>query len=104
MDNVTVLYRYQMHSFEEVFTPKVYVKEYKIISKTDCGWWIHKHGSYGPKKFVLEGQGKRFAYPTKEMALEGFIYRRRRYQRILETLVKGNRKVIKVALQLQKGG
>lgn len=97
-----VLYRYSMRNYNEEFTPQIEHKEYKVISTTPCGYWIHAWGSYGPKKFVLSGTGKRFAYPTKEMALTAFIYRRRYYQRMLERLVVGNPMVIHKALQLQE--
>lgn len=51
----------------------VKLKSYKVISQTMKGYWISI--PYGKKKFVLMGSGKRFAYETKEKALDNFIRR-----------------------------
>lgn len=101
MSEITTLYRYELHNYEEVFTPEISAKEFKVIKETKCGYWFHKHGQYGPKKFTLKGSGKRFAHTTKEMALDAFIHRRRFYQALIEQRMKGNLEVIRIAVEMQ---
>jgi hypothetical protein len=104
MEEVKVLYRYEMRNYNEVFTPEIELHEYQVTKETNCGYWIHKYKQYGPKKFVLKNEhssGKRFAYVTKAAALDAFIYRRRFYQRMLESRAIGNEKVIELALELK---
>jgi len=100
MEEIKTLYRYELHNYEEVFTPSIEVKEYTVIKETRCGYWIRSHGNYGPKKFVLSGTGKRFAHTTKKMALEAFIYRRRFYQALMEQRMEGNILTIEAAVKM----
>lgn len=104
---VTVLYRYKMRNYaEETFVPFIEAHAYHVKRETKCGYWIWEHGKYGKEKFVLKNEhtpGKRFAYTTKEAALDAFIYRRRFYQGLLESRVIGNRKVIEAACNLRDG-
>lgn len=44
---------------------------FPILRETPCGYWIMVNA----EKFVLKGNGKRYAYETKEWALES-LYRR----------------------------
>ena len=104
MEEIKVLYRYEMHNYSEVFSPEIVLEEYHVTKETKCGYWIWKHRKYGPKKFVLKGEStpvKRFAYTTKEAALDAFIYRRRFYQRLMESRMEGNEMVINAALELK---
>lgn len=98
-----VLYRVECRNYDEVFNPKIEYVEYKIISETKCGYWIHKHRNYGPKKFVLKNEhqaGKRFAYTTKESALNAFVFRRLRMRDILNSQTKRNNKTLDFAYEL----
>jgi hypothetical protein len=54
--------------------------EYYVVSRTKCGCWIAPTWDHSGtfKKFVLEGKGKRFAYPTREEARASFIIRKQR--------------------------
>jgi predicted transcriptional regulator len=56
------------------------VIEFYIVKRTSKGVWIaptwDAEGRF--KKFVLEGRGKRFAYPTRQEARESFIRRKKR--------------------------
>lgn len=101
MSEITTLYRYSLHNYEEVFNPSIEFKEFKVIKETKCGYWFHAHGKYGPKKFTLKGDGKRFAHTTKELALQAFIYRRQFYQRLIVSRMAGNLKVISLAKEMQ---
>lgn len=103
-EEVKVLYRYEMRSYGEVFIPSIEVSEYHVKRETKCGYWIWQYGKYGKEKFVLKNEhsaGKRFAYTTREAALDAFLYRRRFYQRMLESRVIGNQKVIEAAMELK---
>jgi len=46
---------------------------YRIVRKTAAGAWIDVHGE---SKFVLDGNGKRWAYESQEWALNSFIKRK----------------------------
>lgn len=64
--------------------------KYDLIKKTPKGAWIRRtlpwHGTQvNQKRFVLDGEGKRLAYPTKELARTSFIARKRRQVAILQS-------------------
>lgn len=68
--------------FEGECIPRVYIDftMWHVEKRTPKGVWIH----YGlDKKFVLLYGRKRFAYPTKEEALESLIARKKRQIRII---------------------
>lgn len=48
--------------------------EYEIVKRTPKGVWIECHGEH---KFVLQTARKQFALPTKELALDSFLARKR---------------------------
>lgn len=60
--------------------PKISLIEYYVVSKTSKGAWIapswDQEGRW--KRFVLDGDGKRWAYPSKQLARKSFIRRKRR--------------------------
>lgn len=72
------MYRYDSM---EGFDPPVYLSTYLVASVTPKGCWLDV---YGEKRFVLSEATKRFAYPTKELALSSFVARKRRHISILE--------------------
>jgi len=50
------------------------------------------------KKRILKSvDGKRFAYNTKQAAVNGFLFKRKRYRTILKSRLKGNELVIEIA-------
>lgn len=53
--------------------------EYRVVSRTPKGVWIVPTWDWNEqhKRFVLDGEGKRFAYPTKEQARQNYIRRKR---------------------------
>jgi len=64
--------------------------EYDILKETPMGYWINKwSGSYWREitkedmKWVSKDGKKRFAYPTKEEAIQSFIFRKKRQIKIL---------------------
>lgn len=48
---------------------------YPVVRETPCGVWVLHQGK---EKFILNGDGKRFAYPTLQLALKSFRARKRR--------------------------
>jgi hypothetical protein len=74
---------------DKVFpNPQLRVNEYDLLKETPKGYWIG-YGSMGDykynwKKWVSKTSRKRFAYPTKEEALENYIKRTEKRLRILD--------------------
>jgi hypothetical protein len=60
------------------------LEEYRVVRRTSKGAWVERRpmGQWQPKaeklRFVLDGDGKRFAYPTVELARESLIRRKER--------------------------
>jgi len=56
------------------------LNEYNLIKETPKGYWISFgiSGLRSPKKWIPKESKKRFAYPTKEKALNYFIIRTKR--------------------------
>jgi hypothetical protein len=56
------------------------VIEYRVVKRTPAGFWIAP--LWDPearfKKFVLEGSGRRHAYPTRKLARASFIARKKK--------------------------
>ena len=56
------------------------LSEFRVFSVTPRGAWIvrswDREGNF--KRFVLEGLGRRHAYPTKELARDSYIQRKKR--------------------------
>jgi len=55
---------------------KIELEISKEIRKTKCGYWIHLYGD--KEKFILKNSKKKYAYPTKELALNSFKIRTKR--------------------------
>ena len=68
-------------SYDENGRTEVYFDHYEIIKLTPCGCWIDV---WGKKKFVIEQARKKWAYPTKELALKSFQIRKQWQIRHLE--------------------
>ena len=63
-------------------SPKLELNEYELTGETPKGYWI---GYSNEKlKWVPKESRKRYAYPTKEAALENFIKRTRKRVKIIE--------------------
>ena len=79
----------------------VILNKYRIISKTPCGCWIFLPHDYpGYKRFVMTGTKKCFARPTKEKALDDYMYRKRYQIRMLEGQAKRARERLDIAIEL----
>lgn len=71
---------------------RIIERVFYLVRKTPKGYWIsadrnYKEGSIGfkwhRKRWVSKTTRKRYAYPTKEQAMEGFVARKRRQVTIL---------------------
>lgn len=89
-----------MVNYHEEFMPKFIFDEFEVISETENTYLIQYQIF---KKRVLKSQdGKRFAYSTKEAAVNGFLHKRLRYHSILNSKLKGNSIVIEIAKRMAK--
>lgn len=92
------LYRYDTDLSAEDFEPTPYLKVYEVKKETEKGYWVFV---YSIKKFVLKGgNGKRFAYESKELALNGFIKRKERQIEINKAMMDRAKKQMEVAKDL----
>lgn len=98
----------EAETFEEQEIEIVY-NEFKVIKETEKTWTIRigtlHNGKYGNKSttVVLKDQsGKRFAYATKQRALEAFIIRRKSYGGRLRQQLKNNTRLIRIAKELKE--
>ncbi len=67
-----IFYRYDDSSYTD---EPPWLSEYNVVRKTRKGTWV----SYaGIEKFVLDVAEKKYAYPTKELALRSYIIRKKR--------------------------
>lgn len=57
---------------------KLHLHWYQIVKETPCGYWIELYPG-SKQKFVLKGNGKRFAYTSEQWALESFKIRKIRH-------------------------
>ena len=92
---MNVLYRYDFRPWSD-YSIQVYCKKFKVIKKTAKGRWISMSEWTEEKKFVLDGDGKRFAYSTKEKAWYGFERRKRSEASIL----RGRISMVERAIEL----
>lgn len=59
----------------------VWPNSFFVIRTTPKGVWLDV---WGMEKFVLNGEGRRYAYPTKDAAWESFRIRKQRQRQHLE--------------------
>lgn len=69
-------------------TTKLVVREFNLIKETPKGYWI-SYGAFtyyrGKGRWVSKTSKKRYAYPTKEEALNNYIKRTERRIKYLKT-------------------
>ena len=63
--------------------PTLELRTYDLIKETEKGYWIGYKG-FSFKKWIPKKSKKRYAYPTKEEALQNFIARTKRRVDILK--------------------
>jgi hypothetical protein len=83
------------------------LKEYNLHKETPKGYWIG-YGEMlegklrGRSRWVSKTSKKRFAYPTKELALESFVYRKKYQLDILKRQVADLEYVLELAKKENK--
>ena len=62
------------------------LRRFKVIKETPCGYWVEVDMFERPsgRRWTSKHSVSRFAYPSKEEALDNFIARKRRQIKILE--------------------
>lgn len=82
-----ILYRYRnCTSMDDNGTFEVVVEcgIYDVVKKTPCGYWIETPYERRKRRWVANSGKKRYAYPTKKMAMHNFIARKKRQIKLLE--------------------
>jgi hypothetical protein len=73
----------------------LYFIEVPVVKVTPKGFWLDYYGS---RKFVRAEARKRWAYPTKQEALESFIARREKQLKILRSQISESTLFLGMAL------
>lgn len=71
-------YHYIRHHLDEItIVTKITLIEYVAIKETPSGYWLNEVSAFGGCKdfFVLKESKKRWAYPTKDEAIESLKQR-----------------------------
>lgn len=66
--------------------PCISLIKYTVVRRTEKGAWIVPavwYYSEPPQRFVLDGDGKRYAYPTFDQALNSYQRRKQKHINIL---------------------
>lgn len=99
-------YRYDIDYFKD--TPQVQLLEYVLESETPKGYWIRPllGGMYFStwRKWISKTSRKRFAYPTKEEALNSFIIRKEKQVRYCKNDLYYAEETLKIAKKLKENG
>ena len=74
-DRVKVYYRYT-NFWADCREVTVSLHTYSVVSRTPKGGWIRDDRVRTKKRFVLDSARRKFAYPTKELALASFVKRK----------------------------
>ena len=61
--------------------PKLELNEYDVSCETPKGFWISYFSGGSKDKWISKSARKRFAYPTKNEALDAYIKRKTSYVR-----------------------
>lgn len=75
-------YRYEDHPGYDWASPEIRMRRLRVIRHTPKGVWLD---DWSVPRFVLNDARKRYAYPTKELARESFLKRKRKQLGYLST-------------------
>lgn len=101
--HLPVLYRYET-SGSHTSRVSLFCDHFQTIKETPKGWWIEYWGDKGQtRKWVAKTGKKRFAYPTKELALESFVARKQHMIAKLEYSLGMTKTALMLAKQIQVG-
>ena len=73
----------------------VFVRPFKVLRRTPKGVWVLNDCE---ERFVLDGAKKTLCYPTKALALQSFIARKRRQIQIVRAQLSNAENALAVAL------
>lgn len=76
---------------------ELHVDEYPVLKETPKGVWLSL--GLGDSRFVRHSARKQFASPTKELAFESFVARKRRQVSILSARLNGAEQALKLGLR-----
>lgn len=85
----------------EPYGPPVDFQPYKVIKLTPCGYKVKSQWWDEPEKLILYASKKKWAYPTKEEALESFIRRKTKHLAILRAQVETIDRELTEAIKFQ---
>lgn len=111
-NTMDTFYRYEdlLEGWNYLFNiPKVKIVEYtySLIKETPKGYWItnnsllFKNINFG-KRWISKTAKKRYAYPTKEEAINGFIARKNRQVTILSRKLEQAKQALNETKKMQK--
>jgi hypothetical protein len=106
--NIKVLYRCDIDyfgikergGFIEEFHPEVEFQQIQVVSHTPRGFKVDWHGK---SKFILAGNGKRFAHETKDWAYSSKVKRTRKRIEILKNQILLCESQLKILLKHEVG-
>jgi len=95
------LYRYRDCNFYEEYTSAdhLILDDYIVKRETNKGFWIAVNGK---EKFVLSGEGKRFAHTSIGLALNSYIKRKVMQIRINKNSIKKAKHMLGIALKIKE--
>ena len=111
-----IFYRYEAEQFSNLSGDdeflslfslhlKLTLKTYNLHKETSKGYWIgygHPYnGLQSHSRWVSKTSKKRYAYPTKEMALINYIKRTKRRISILKHQIKSSEDGLRLAIKKQ---
>jgi transposase len=102
--SVVELYRYEKYndSWEGMFIAKLVVRTHDVIRETPLSYIIRKPG-YNKTSAISKTGKKRFAYPTKQEALQACLHRTQRAIRIQATFLERQKDYLEeIKKQIQK--
>jgi hypothetical protein len=90
------------YRYEDINTydgPRIVEKTYNLVKETTHGYWINNIFLFfgEGKRWVSKTSRKRFAYPTKNEALQSFIARKTRQITILQYNLKRAQESLQLA-------
>ena len=99
-----IYYRMRDSLMWDVGEIKIELQKFEVVKRTPKGAWIIPHWVLGfwsnpnpQKRFVLDGTGRRYAYPTVELAHSSYLRRKQVQINRLEDQMLVARAALKIA-------
>lgn len=96
------VYYYRMdHWYDGYGSVTLMFDQFRVLKTTLKGVWISTpYQNKKGKKFILNDARKRYAYPTKELALNSMIIRKSRYISIMRSKIEETEAVLNAAKEM----